>query len=48
MPAFSALIFGRTMAAGGTLRRRMPTRSRKMPTLTPAKYAVIHSPTGTK
>ena len=46
-PAFVALIYGRTISLGLTLRRRIPT-SVPNPTRAPEKMAVIHSPTGTK
>jgi hypothetical protein len=42
-----ALMSGRTMALGTTLRSRMPM-SVPMRTRTPEKIAVIHSPMGTK
>ena len=44
-PAFVAVMSGRTIAAGDTLRSRMPT-SEPMPTWTPAEIASIHSRTG--
>jgi len=48
MPALCAVMSGFTIRAGGTFRKRIPTRSRTSLTRTPEKKAVIHRPTGMK
>jgi hypothetical protein len=47
MPAFVALISGRTISPGGIFRSRIPINA-PSPTRTPEKIAVIQSPIGTK